>query len=74
MILNSRKLSPNAYIISRVHTASDQERVLDLGAKAVVRPEVEASLSIIKKLFLLKKMPRDEMVKRLRNIRLMRSL
>jgi len=74
VILNSRKLSPNAYIISRVHTASDQERVLDLGAKAVVRPEVEASLSIIKKLFLLKKMPRDEMVKRLRNIRLMRSL
>jgi len=74
VILNSRKLSPNAYIISRVHTASDQERVLDLGAKAVVRPEVEASLSIIKKLFLLKKMPRDEVIKRLRNIRLMRSL
>ena len=51
----------------------DQERVLDLGAKSVVRPEVEASLSIIKKLFLLKRIPKEEVIKRLKNIRLMKA-
>ena len=73
VILNSKKLNPHIYIISRVHNAMDQERVLDLGAKAVVRPEVEASLSIIKKLFLLKRIPREEVIKRLKNIRLMKA-
>lgn len=73
VILNSKKLNPHIYIISRVHNAMDQERVLDLGAKSVVRPEVEASLSIIKKLFLLKRIPREEVIKRLKNIRLMKA-
>ncbi|MEX1052418.1 MAG: cation:proton antiporter [Patescibacteria group bacterium] len=73
VILNSKKLSPSIYIISRVHNSTDQERALDLGAKYVVRSEIEASLSIVKKLFLLKKMPKDEVVKRLRNIRLMKN-
>ena len=73
VILNSKKLNPQIYIISRVHNAMDQERVLDLGAKSVVRPEVEASLSIIKKLFLLKRIPREEVIKRLKNIRLMKA-
>ena len=73
VILNSRKLNSHLYIISRVHNTVDQERMIDLGAKSVVRPEVEASLSIIKKLFLLKRMPKDEVIKRLRNIRLMKA-
>ena len=73
VILNSKKLNPHIYIISRVHNAMDQERVLDLGAKSVVRPEVEASLSIIKKLFLLKRIPKEEVIKRLKNIRLMKA-
>lgn len=73
IILNSKKLNPHIYIISRVHNAMDQERVLDLGAKSVVRPEVEASLSIIKKLFLLKRIPKEEVIKRLKNIRLMKA-
>ncbi|MFH1827353.1 MAG: cation:proton antiporter [bacterium] len=73
IILNAKKLNPKTYIISRAHTASDQERVLDLGVKSVVRPEIEASLSIIKKLFILKKMPKEDIIKRLRNIRLMKS-
>jgi len=73
VILNAKKLNSRVYIISRIHNAADQERVIDLGAMTVVRPEIEASLSIIKKLFILKKMSKEEIVKRLRNIRQMKS-
>ncbi len=74
IILNSKKLNPKIYIISRVHNVKDQKRLLDLGAKSVVRPEIEASLSIIKKIFILRKMSRDEIIKRVKHLRLVRTL
>jgi len=74
IIMNSKKLNPKIYIISRVHNIDDQRRLIDLGAKSVVRPEIEASLSIIKKIFLLRKMSKDEIIKRIQHLRLIRTL
>lgn len=66
ILLNSRKLNPNILVISRVHKHDHQQRMKDLGAEVIVQPEVEASLSIIKTIFMMKKLPKEEIVRRLR--------
>jgi CPA2 family monovalent cation:H+ antiporter-2 len=70
IILSAKKLKPDIFIIGRAQNAKDHQRMLDLGVQAVVQPEIEASISIIKKIFLLKNMPKDEILKRLKHIRL----
>lgn len=70
IIINARKLRPSLYIIGRVQKDSDTQRLKDLGAQAVIQPELEASVSIIKKLFILKKMPKEDIVKSLRHLKL----
>jgi len=70
IILNVRKLNPKALIISRVHKQNDHRRMRDLGVDYVVQPEFEASLSIIKKIFLIKKLPKEEIVKKIQYFKL----
>ncbi len=74
IILNSKKLNPKIFIISRVHNNVEQRRVKDLGAQSIIQPEIEASLSIIKKVFLLKHLSRDEIVERLKHLRLVHGI
>lgn len=69
IILNAKKLNRDIVVISRVHTKTDHKRIKDLGADVIVQPELEASLSIIRKIFFLKKIPKDELVKKLRYFR-----
>lgn len=69
IILNAKKLKPDIYIITRVHQSEHQQRMKDLGAHIVVQPELEASLAIIKRLFMIKHIPKEEMVKKLRYFR-----
>lgn len=70
IILNAKKLNSDIFIIGRAQNALDHQRMIDLGVHSVVQPEVEASVSIIKKIFLLKHMPKEEILKRLKHIRL----
>jgi CPA2 family monovalent cation:H+ antiporter-2 len=70
IILNAKKLNPKIIIISRVHRHDHQKRMRNLGADIVVQPEMEASLSIIKKIFAFKKLPKEEIVRRLRFFKL----
>lgn len=70
VIINARKLNPNIFIISRVQSNTDHQRLKDLGAQAIVQPELEASISIIKKIFLLKKIPKEEIIKSLKHLKL----
>lgn len=69
-ILNVRKLNPHALIISRIHKQKDNQRMRALGVDYVVQPEFEASLSIIKRIFLMKKLPKEEIVKKIQYFRL----
>lgn len=69
-IHNVKKLNPNILIVSRVHQQKDNRRMRDLGVDYVVQPEFEASLSIIKKILVLKKLPREEIVKKLQYFKL----
>ncbi|MDH7476273.1 MAG: cation:proton antiporter [Microgenomates group bacterium] len=70
IILNARKLNKNIHIISRVHKKNDQKRMKDLGVKMIIQPEFEASLSIIRKIFLLKNISKEEYHKKIRYFRL----
>ncbi|MEK7070900.1 MAG: cation:proton antiporter [Patescibacteria group bacterium] len=70
IILNAKKLNSRIFIVSRVHSEEEQQRLKDLGAHSVVQPELEASISIIKKIFLINNVARDDMLKWLRHIKL----
>ena len=70
VILNARKLNRNIFIISRVHRKFDQTRLKDLGADLVVQPEFEASLAIIKKVYLWHKMDKQDIINKIRRLKI----
>ncbi len=74
IVLNAKKLNSNIYIISRVHRETDQKRMKDLGVHLVVQPEFEASLSIIKKIYLLHKLPKEDVVNKIRRLKIEHGL
>ncbi len=74
IILNAKKLNPKIFVISRVHNDLEHKRLKDLGAQSIVQPEIEASISIIKKIFLLLRMPKDEIINRLKHLRLIHGI
>ncbi len=70
VIMNAKKLNPQLLVISRVHTEGDRQRMKDLGAHTIVLPEFEASLMMIRRIFLHKRMSKEEILKWLRHIKL----
>lgn len=70
IVMMAKKLNKNITIFSRVHKNSDQRRMKDLGADIIVQPEFEASMSIIKKLLLLKNIPKVEIIEKLHYFKL----
>ena len=69
VILNARKLNPNIVIFVRVHHTDERLRVKDLGAHVIVQPETEASFSIVRKILLFKGVAKDEITKKLKQIK-----
>jgi CPA2 family monovalent cation:H+ antiporter-2 len=74
VVLNAKKLNRSIFIISRVHHQSDQTRMKDLGANLVVQPEFEASLTIIKKIYLWHKMDKQDIVNKIRRLKIEHGL
>ncbi|MCS7093246.1 MAG: cation:proton antiporter [Patescibacteria group bacterium] len=74
IILNARKLNPRIFIISRVHKKIDHLKMRDLGANVVVQPEFEASISIIKKIFLLYHVDKQEIVNKIKRLKIEHGL
>jgi CPA2 family monovalent cation:H+ antiporter-2 len=70
IVLNARKLNRDIFIISRVHRQSDQIRMKDMGANLVVQPEFEASLSIIKKIYLWHKLEKEDIMRKIRRLKI----
>jgi CPA2 family monovalent cation:H+ antiporter-2 len=65
IVLHAKKLNRDIIVMSRVHRMTDHKRMKDLGVHVVVQPEFEASMSIIKKLMILKRIPKDEILRRI---------
>ena len=70
VVLNAKKLNRNIFIISRVHRQIDQTRMKDLGVNLVVQPEFEASLTIIKKIYLWHKMDKQDIINKIRRLKI----
>jgi CPA2 family monovalent cation:H+ antiporter-2 len=70
VILNAKKLNPKILIIARIHRRIDQHRLKSLGAHITIQPEVEAALSIIKKIYLLHQFSQEEITQKIKRIRL----
>jgi CPA2 family monovalent cation:H+ antiporter-2 len=47
-VANARRINPRLDIVARVHREEDSERLRELGAAEMVRPEVETGLEIIR--------------------------
>jgi len=63
IVMNAKKLNNTIVVMSRVHHIVDHKRMKDLGVHVVIQPEFEASLSIIKKIMMLKRIHKDDIVK-----------
>lgn len=69
IITNATKLNKHIVVMSRVHRVADQKKMKDLGVHVVVQPEFEASLSLIKKIMLLKRLPKEDIIQRIANFK-----
>lgn len=74
IVLNAKKLNSKIFIISRVHREADQRRMKDLGVHLVVQPEFEASLSIIKKIYLFHKLSKEDIISKIRRLKIEHGL
>lgn len=69
IVLNAKKLNPKIIIISRVHQKLDQKRLKSLGVNLIIQPEFEASLSILKKIFLLYGFSKEQILKEIQRMK-----
>lgn len=74
IILNAKKLNRDIYIISRVHREADQSRMKGLGVNLVIQPEFEASLSIIKKIYLWHNLEKGDIVNKIKRLKIEHGL
>ncbi|GIW64646.1 MAG: hypothetical protein KatS3mg092_0579 [Patescibacteria group bacterium] len=70
IILNAKKLNKDIFIISRAHKQQDQIRMKDLGVNIIIQPEFEAALSIIKKIYLLHRLDKEEIVNKIKRLKI----
>ena len=69
-MLNARSLNSKLVIFSRVNRDVDQKRMKDLGAEVVVQPEFEGAVSIIKKILAGQSISKDDIVGKIKRLRL----
>ncbi|MFN4212895.1 MAG: cation:proton antiporter [Microgenomates group bacterium] len=70
IILTAKRLNPKIFIISRVHKEADGKRMRDLGVNLIISPEFEASLSIIKKIYLWSQLPKEEILNKIKRLKI----
>jgi CPA2 family monovalent cation:H+ antiporter-2 len=69
VIFHAKKLNPKIIIFARVHNDQDRIKIKDLGVHVVVQPEMEASLSIIKNVFYVKGLNKEEVRQKIKHLR-----
>jgi len=70
IVLNAKKMNKDIFVIARVHRKDDQQRMRDLGVDLVIHPEFEASLSIIKKILYMFKLPKEEIIGKIKRMKI----
>jgi len=70
IVLKAKQLNPQILVIARSHNQKNNRRLKDLGVNLVVQPELEAALSIIKKIYLFHRFDKEEINNKIKRIRL----
>ncbi len=70
IVLNAKKLNPKIFIITRTHEKDNQQRLKSLGVDLIIQPEFEASLAIIKKVLFAFKLSREEILAKVKRLKL----
>jgi CPA2 family monovalent cation:H+ antiporter-2 len=70
IILKAKRLNPQILVIARSHNQRNNRHLKDLGVNVVVQPELEAALSIIKKIYLFHRLDKEEINNKIKRIRL----
>jgi len=70
VVAHCQTLNRSAKIISRIHHQEDQKRLKALGVTAVIQPEFEASLSIIRRVLHYSGVEKDEVAKKIKRLRI----
>ncbi|HLC94701.1 MAG TPA: cation:proton antiporter [Patescibacteria group bacterium] len=70
VMLNARRLNPHITIFTRVHKAGDSTRMKDLGANVVIQPEFEAAISMVKKVYINFRLPKEEIIGKIKRLKL----
>jgi len=74
IVINARKLNRDIYVIGRVHKKQDQTRMKDLGVDLVVQPEFEASLSIIRRIYMIHHLDKIDIVNKIKRLKIEHGL
>lgn len=70
IIVKAKSLNPNIIVFTRVEKEVDQKRLKSMGAEVVIDPKFEAAVSIIKKILLSYKVNKDEIVGKIKRLKL----
>ncbi len=70
VVLAAKKINPQIVILSRVHKREHERRMRDLGVEVVIQPEFEASLSIIRRLYLWRGMEKNNIATNIKRLKI----
>jgi len=70
IVLKAKRLNSKIIIIARSHQQKNNRRLKDLGVNLIIYPELEAALSIIKKIYIFHRFDKEEINNKIRRVRL----
>ncbi len=70
ILLNSKMLNRKLLLLTRVNDEDQQQRMKDLGAEVVIQPEFEASLAMIRKIFMSFNVPKEEIAGKIKRLKI----
>jgi len=74
LVTHIQTVAPTVKIISRVHLNEDWEKMKTLRVDKIVQPEFEAAIAIVKTIFFSMGKPKEEVMERIKNLRLSKAM
>lgn len=70
IVLHAKTLNKKLLIFTRVNDEDQQQRMKDLGAEVVIQPEFEASLAIVRKIFIAFNIPKEDIAGKIKRLKI----
>lgn len=70
IVLHAKTLNRKILILTRVGDEDQQQRMKDLGAEVVIQPEFEASLAMVRKIFMSFNIPKEDIAGKIKRLKI----